>query len=168
MFFRSLVADQFVHGIGGGRYDRVTDRIIQSFFGVEPPSFCVTTATLYFPAARGQRRVNIGRLMEEGRRLRHGWAEGWKREMAAGIAGLPRGSRERGALFGEMHAKLAREGEGGPMLQWKARVEESTREQARQKGVFDRELFFAIQPRERLMELIERYERKCKFQTLSS
>jgi hypothetical protein len=157
LFFRMLVADQFVHGIGGARYDRVTDRIIESFFGIEPPSFCVTTATLYFPAARGQRRVNLGQLLEEGRRLRHGWADGWKRDMAGRIAVLPRASRERAALFGEMHAMLAREAEGGRTIEWKARVEEATRELARQKGVFDRELFFAIQPRERLTELVERY-----------
>jgi hypothetical protein len=56
-----------------------------------------------------------------------------------------------------MHAMLAREAEGGRTIEWKARVEEATRELARQKGVFDRELFFAIQPRERLTELVERY-----------
>src|SRR5689334_21153410 len=40
-FFRLLLADQFVHGIGGARYDRVTDRLIARFLGIEPPPrFC--------------------------------------------------------------------------------------------------------------------------------
>src|SRR5206468_798690 len=46
IFLRLLLADQFVHGIGGGRYDQVTDQIIATHFGMEPPKFAVTTATL--------------------------------------------------------------------------------------------------------------------------
>jgi len=34
---RLLLADQFVHGIGGGRYDQVTDRLIELHFGLEAP-----------------------------------------------------------------------------------------------------------------------------------
>ncbi len=57
MFFRLLIVDQWVHGIGGGRYEQVNDRVIQRFFGIEPPAFSVTTATLYFPEAVGRRRT---------------------------------------------------------------------------------------------------------------
>jgi hypothetical protein len=158
MFFRLMLADQFVHGIGGARYDRVTDRIIESFVGIEPPRFCVTTATLYFPAARGQKRVSLRPLLQEGRRLLHGSFSREKRETAVRIAQLPRGSREREELFYQMHAKLAQQAASPRIQEWNRRLEEASREQMRQKALFDRELFFAIQPAERLKELIERYE----------
>jgi hypothetical protein len=158
MFFRLLLADQFVHGIGGGRYDQVTDRMIESFWGIEAPRFCVTTATLYFPAARGRRRVNLGPLLQEGRRLRHGSFSREKRELAARIAALPRRSRDRSELFSQMHAKLAQQAASPRTREWNRRLEEAAREQMKQKALFDRELFFAMQPRERLGELIGRYE----------
>jgi hypothetical protein len=48
-FTRLCLADLFVHGIGGGRYDRVTDAVIRDYFGVEPPAYAVATATLHLP-----------------------------------------------------------------------------------------------------------------------
>lgn len=162
MFFRLLLADQFVHGIGGGRYDQVTDRIIAAHFGMAPPKFSVTTATLYFPAAAGQKRVNLRPLLQEGRRLRHGsfWAP--KREMASQIAVAPRHSVERRRLYFDMHALLARQAETPRMQEWSAQLEEATQLQSQQKTLFDRELFYAIQSEERLRRLISRYDEGLK------
>jgi hypothetical protein len=49
MFSRLLLGDLFIHGIGGGKYDQVTDQIIGEFFGQQPPLFSVATATLGLP-----------------------------------------------------------------------------------------------------------------------
>ena len=49
LFNRLFVADLFIHGVGGGRYDRVTDAIARAYFGVEPPTFAVASMTLYLP-----------------------------------------------------------------------------------------------------------------------
>jgi hypothetical protein len=49
LFARLCVADLFIHGIGGGKYDAVTDAVIERFFGVEPPPFLVVTGTLRLP-----------------------------------------------------------------------------------------------------------------------
>jgi hypothetical protein len=49
LFARVLVADLFIHGIGGGKYDRVTDDVIRQFFRVEPPPFVVASLTMYLP-----------------------------------------------------------------------------------------------------------------------
>ncbi len=49
MFLRLFVADLFIHGIGGGIYDALTDHIIQRFFGVTPPAFLILSATLHLP-----------------------------------------------------------------------------------------------------------------------
>lgn len=51
MFARLFLADLFVHGIGGGKYDELTDAIIARFFQVTPPVFLVLTGTLRPPFA---------------------------------------------------------------------------------------------------------------------
>ena len=48
-FTRLCVVDLFIHGVGGGRYDRVTDGVIAEFFGLTPPRYAVVTATLHLP-----------------------------------------------------------------------------------------------------------------------
>jgi hypothetical protein len=49
MFARLVLSDLFIHGIGGAKYDQVTDAIIQRFFGIEPPLFQVISATFRLP-----------------------------------------------------------------------------------------------------------------------
>ncbi len=49
MFTRTFCSDLFIHGIGGGRYDQVTDGVIRRVFGVEPPAFVVASMTMYLP-----------------------------------------------------------------------------------------------------------------------
>ena len=51
MFSRLLLGDLFIHGIGGGKYDQVTDQIIYEFFGQQPPLFLIATATLGLPVS---------------------------------------------------------------------------------------------------------------------
>ena len=51
LFTRMCLGDHFVHGIGGAKYDEMTDRIIARFFGIEPPPFQMATATLRLPIA---------------------------------------------------------------------------------------------------------------------
>ena len=157
LFFRLFLADQFIHGIGGGRYDQVTDDLIRRFFRIEPPHFAVTTATLYFPAAAGQRRVNLYPLLQEGRRIRHGLLSRDKRQLVEQIEAAPRRSRQRQDLFFAMHERLAAESNSPAVRQWEQRFRDAEHESLRQKVLFDRELFFAIQPKQRLLELIQRY-----------
>ena len=52
MFARLFLGDLFLHGIGGGLYDQLTDAIVRRFFGFEPPSFMVLSATLLLPIER--------------------------------------------------------------------------------------------------------------------
>ena len=72
MFARLCLGDLFVHGVGGGRYDRVTDALTQRLFGVRPAPYAVATATLHLPLGRGrdpeaERHALERRLMD----LRH-------------------------------------------------------------------------------------------------
>jgi hypothetical protein len=49
LFARLCLGDFFLHGIGGGKYDEVTDGIIRDYFGVDPPAYQVLSATLHLP-----------------------------------------------------------------------------------------------------------------------
>jgi hypothetical protein len=49
MAARLLLGDLFVHGIGGAKYDQLTDRIIERFFGITPPGYMVASGTLRLP-----------------------------------------------------------------------------------------------------------------------
>jgi len=52
LFLRLFVADLFVHGVGGGNYDRVTDRIIQAHYGASAPAYVVCSRTKFPPSDR--------------------------------------------------------------------------------------------------------------------
>ena len=51
LFSRLCLSDLFVHGIGGSKYDEMTDRIIHRFYRLAPPSFLTLSATLHLPLA---------------------------------------------------------------------------------------------------------------------
>jgi hypothetical protein len=52
LFARLCLSDLFIHGIGGAKYDEMTDQIISRFYGIRPPSFHTITATLHMDFAR--------------------------------------------------------------------------------------------------------------------
>ena len=56
LWARLALSDLFLHGIGGAKYDQVTDRLIETFFGLAPPGIMVLSATLYLPRAPGPGR----------------------------------------------------------------------------------------------------------------
>ncbi len=49
MYSRMFLSDLFIHGIGGAKYDLITNEIIRDFFGVEPPAYAAVSATLHLP-----------------------------------------------------------------------------------------------------------------------
>jgi hypothetical protein len=69
MFARLCLGDLFIHGVGGARYDQVTDAIIADVFGCRPPAYAVATATLHLSlpheaAPAEERRMLERRLMD--------------------------------------------------------------------------------------------------------
>ena len=52
LWARLALGDLFLHGIGGAKYDQVTDRLIESFFELPPPGIMVLSATLLLPVDR--------------------------------------------------------------------------------------------------------------------
>ena len=51
LFARLFLSDLFVHGIGGAKYDEITDRLITRFYGLQPPKFLTLSATAWLPFA---------------------------------------------------------------------------------------------------------------------
>jgi len=49
IFCRLFVSDVFIHGVGGAKYDTIADAIIREYFGVEPPGFITSSATVFLP-----------------------------------------------------------------------------------------------------------------------
>lgn len=45
IFLRLYRLDMFIHGIGGGNYEWVQDKIIERFFGQRPPPYAITSGT---------------------------------------------------------------------------------------------------------------------------
>ncbi len=161
MFFRLLLVDQFAHGIGGGRYDQVTDAMIAAHWSIAPPAFCVTTATLFFPDAAGRARVCLPCIEQEGHRLRHSLLGESKRRMVRRIEQLPRHSAERRRVFFEMHrARRAAAADSPRLAEWQRQRDEAAARDAEDARLFDRELLYPIQPRDRLEGIIEEYHRR--------
>lgn len=158
-FLRLIVVDQFVHGIGGGRYDQVTDRLIASHFGIAPPRFAVTTATLFFPDAIGRTRACLPCLLQERHRLRHGILGEKKRKIVDRLTAMPRSSLQRSIAFHNMHAALATAVADSPTLQdWNDRYQQAEQHDRQDQIMFDRELSYSLQSKERLTKMIQQYQ----------
>ena len=52
LFVRLYLADTFIHGLGGARYDQVTDKVLKNFYNLTPPAFAVASATMHLPLAK--------------------------------------------------------------------------------------------------------------------
>ena len=163
LFLRLLVVDQFIHGIGGGRYDQVTDRLLASHFGIDPPRFAVATGTLYFPGAVGRSRVCLPCVAQEGHRLKHALLGDRKKKIIEQINHLPRRSVQRSLAFHNMHGALSAAAIDHPLLkEWSARFETSQLQARDETVIFDRELFYAMQSEARLLGLIEQTKKIMK------
>ena len=49
LFARLALADLFVHGIGGAKYDEITDALFRDFVRIPAPEYLTITATLHLP-----------------------------------------------------------------------------------------------------------------------
>jgi hypothetical protein len=68
LWARLALGSLFLHGIGGAKYDQVTDALIARFFGLDPPGILILSATLLLPIPR--RRTTADDLRAIKQRLR--------------------------------------------------------------------------------------------------
>jgi hypothetical protein len=73
------------------------------------------------------------------------------------IEALPRRSQERRAAFYDMHHQIAQAAATNPELQrWQRQYEQAEHIAHEEQTLFNRELYYAIQPKNRLEGLIDR------------
>ncbi len=65
LYARLFLADLFLHGIGGGIYDELTDELMRRFYDCPPPEYLVLSATRWLPLPRPPATP------DDRRRLRH-------------------------------------------------------------------------------------------------
>ena len=72
LFLRVFFSDIFIHGLGGARYDQITDTIIEDFYQIEVPNFLTATATLKLPVSSEYTKsiANLESLRQNTKRLR--------------------------------------------------------------------------------------------------
>jgi hypothetical protein len=58
MLARVLLGDLFLHGIGGAKYDQMTDVLVERFFGLQPPDYMVVSGTLRLPTEHPRGAAN--------------------------------------------------------------------------------------------------------------
>lgn len=71
VFLRLLFSDLFVHGTGGGRYDRFTDEFIRAWWNVEPPPFTVASASRYLFSEQRAELQRLNRIRSQLRDLQY-------------------------------------------------------------------------------------------------
>jgi hypothetical protein len=165
MYARLVLSDLFLHGIGGAKYDQLTDLIIERFFGVQPPGFVTLSATvLLFEDCTAElterirvakQRLREFRFHPERHVTRNGEADGWVAEKRAWIScDLPRGQRrvrhrEIERLNAQLSATLERERE-----QTTAQAAAWTADLRRQTSLASREFSFCLFAENKLLPLL--------------
>lgn len=165
MYARLVLSDLFLHGIGGAKYDQLTDLIVQRFFGWQPPAFLTLSATVLLFEDRtaelaeriraAKQRLREFRFQPE-RHLSAGCGgNGWIAEKRAWIGReLPRGQRrERHEQIVRLNAQL------GELLQRErqqtlANAAQWTAELRRQTSLASREFAFCLFSEKKLRPLL--------------
>jgi len=64
LWARLVLGDLFIHGIGGAKYDEVTNLLIERFFGVQPPGLMILSGTLHLPIERHRATADDARAIQ--------------------------------------------------------------------------------------------------------
>lgn len=172
LFLRMFLGDAFIHGIGGAKYDEITNEIITAFFGIAPPPMACVSATLHLlapgdAAAMPDRRV-IERAVRDIRynpqRYLADVPPEWSARRAALIRRgeeLRREDRLNRAARREVHRALRAMNEE-LLLRQPWRVAELSQAAERERAMeqeeqlrASREAFYGLHPLGRLRELVQ-------------
>ena len=163
LYARLLLSDLFMHGIGGGKYDELTDELIRRFYGCEPPQFLILSATRLLPLPAppvgpdDRRRLahelrdlhwNPQRHLPQGdgeiREL-----EKRKRDLIAAAPADAAGRRERFLALRAVTAEL-RDRLAGVERRWQIDLARTDRQLAAQAVMRRRDYAFCLYPEESL------------------
>ncbi|MCO6435789.1 MAG: hypothetical protein J5J06_01725 [Phycisphaerae bacterium] len=65
LWARLIASDFFIHGIGGAKYDRISDLIFADYFDIEPPRMGCVSATLFPGLAESRPRDDVLREVKQ-------------------------------------------------------------------------------------------------------
>jgi len=174
LYARIFACDLFLHGIGGAKYDQITDDLIRDFFGVRPPAYGCVSATLRLAlptfdatnesldGARRERRdlsYNPQRYLTDAQRpaVAHLLEERQRAIEASGrLRAKQRDNRQaRKAAFDRIHAANQRilDTMTTQRASLDQRIAHLSREIAHNRVAANREWFFALYTTQQLREL---------------
>ena len=172
---RLLLADLFIHGIGGAKYDRISDGIIADYYGVEPPAMTCVSATLYlallgadvsFKRERALRRALRDLEYNPQRTLDRDGSYGpmiaeRQRAIAASesLARSVRGDRAaRRRAFERIRElnRMLRDAQEERLASLQSDAEALSRQNAQRRSATARDYFFGLYGRSRLAYLMDR------------
>lgn len=170
-FLRLGLADLFIHGLGGAKYDEWNDAVIRRFWKLEPPTYAMITATLRLPLGDWsvdasasirelKRRVrdlhwNPERFIDDALLERSPICD-WVEEKSALQESEPNTKKERRARsrrFHELNDSL-REFVAGPIRETTEAIDRATDEAAARTLMGSREFFFGFHPAQSLRSLL--------------
>jgi hypothetical protein len=167
LFSRVFVGDLFIHGLGGAIYDKVTEEIIRTYYGVEPPEAVMATGTMWLPVeAHGVTEADRRALVRRLRDIRHnpdrllsssqqesGQAPALIEQKRALLAGRAATRHERADQWRRLHEvnrQLADRLEGEPEAT-RRRLEDVADRLAQNAVLRNREYSFVLHPRDELV-----------------
>ena len=163
---RAAGCDLFIHGTGGGMYDRITERWLGGWLGMRLSPLVVVSATLRLdlgfggltPEAAEAAIARAHRAAHDPGLLGDEALAGRKRELVERIGALERGDPERRRLFGEMHAVIgdARQGGEARLATLAAEAQRGRAVLRSREAVADRTWSFLLHDERALSVLIER------------
>lgn len=175
LYARACLADLFVHGIGGAKYDAMTDHLFRELFGFEAPRFLTISATLFLPlgGAFPTTEADAHHARQRLRDLKYNpdrhligdvpQAANWIREKNQ-ILQTAKSMREsgelRGRLTSDQHRRLEQlRGElrahaEGVRMEYAAEESAITAQLSANKLLVDREFSFVLYPEEQLREFL--------------
>jgi hypothetical protein len=149
---RAALCDRFVHGTGGGIYERATETFMGEWLGARLPPFDMATATVVLPfpsqpagalVTHAVRRhawfdphAAFGERSHQQQRASAGVLSDQKRSLLAAVNQEPRKSSARKQAWRAMHAELARtRAQLGTQLAELSAREEADRQHAREAQI---------------------------------
>lgn len=160
-FLRLCLADVFIHGIGGGKYDEITEEFAAEFFGSALPPACCVSATVRLPLPHSRFSVDdLRRLKRDARDVIHNpqrhvagapaefvrRREELIRQSAALRADAPHERESRRLVHREIRRVNGKILDADPWRQsaYQQRIEVLERQLAQDRIARDREYFFGL------------------------
>lgn len=180
MWARLFLADLFIHGLGGARYDHITDDLVRRYFGFTPPAMSCVSATLRLPLdapaveprdwARAQHALRDLRFNPQRHLSASAVAElaGQKQALIAEDARLreklPADHAARRAVYNRIRALNGAmlERAPGALADLETRMHALARALQRRAVLRDRAYFFALHRRADLLLLVARMTNVAK------